>query len=675
MKKYLIIAVIFLTGAALAYGVDKGELVPLYPKSIKDGAQLDKQGPGTYWPMDPLYSIQHVDENAEYYLGSGAAGDTFFVVFETTRDCSVHYAEIQWYDGGTVDVFAAFYNYDARASYPLGQAPNRGESPVSPIGEWISDLYTTTAMGSWEWETVNIGEGFHTGNVFLSNKVTFGIGFVKNAVEPHVLADKMDSKGIRYTYSWFGGPWMATYPHDWGAYSSDLENGTVVEVMARVMVAWPWCPAGLIYIYDVAHQSNTFDQTGPFLITCSLEDYWEPAFGEQDTMSLVYRINNGDTIVVDLEEMDPPWEGSFGAYIDENLSVGDTISYWIYTYANNYDEWFNSTRDQPKSFTILEPLNPDADILIVQEGNTPQYLANLFNDMGVEYESWDLEQNQGIDLASLSFSWDAVLVNLSDSLCSITDDDLKPHFKEFLDSGGCLFYSDPALPMDSGVCVIEYEEGDFEYDYLGIETLYANPAEYDSVYYGVPENPVTGSFAENPLTTFPQSYDAPISNLAARDDCGALIGADNRFYAATVEDGFKVFHASFRLDVLNVPPDGEYSEDMFSLISNVLNWFEIPHLNVAKKPENAASTFVLMNNYPNPFNAETTISYNLSVKGEVKITVYNIYGQLVETLFDGYENSGHHQVKWEAGDLASGIYVCKLETESVNLSRKMLLLK
>lgn len=71
------------------------ELVPLYPKSTKTTSQIDKQGPGTCWPMDPYYPIQHVDENAEYYLGSGAAGDTFFVVFETTGDRSVHIAEVK----------------------------------------------------------------------------------------------------------------------------------------------------------------------------------------------------------------------------------------------------------------------------------------------------------------------------------------------------------------------------------------------------------------------------------------------------------------------------------------------------------------------------------------------------------------------------------------------------
>ena len=672
MYKRTFLVILFCIGASSFGSAFSGELVPLYPKSIKKPSQIDQQDPGTSWPMDPYYPIQHVDNNAEYYLGSGAAGDTFFVVFATMAHCSVHHAEIQWFDSGNVDAFAAFYNYEARASYPLGQAPDRGESPVSPIGEWITDLHNSTAPGSGGWETLYLGdERFFTGKTFLSNVVLFGIGFVKNAETPHPLADRMDTKGIRNTYSWFGGPWMATYPHDWGAYSSDIQNDVVVEIMARAMVSYCWC-GGPIFIYDITQQSNTFNQSGPFQVTCRL-DYWDQISAVYDSIALVYTINGGDSIIVGLEDIEPADDWIYGAEIEGDFNIGDTISYWLHTATD--DEFFNSTRDQPKSFTILEPLNPDADVLIVQEGNTPQYLVNLFNDMGVEYESWDLEQNQGIDLASLSFSWDAVLVNLSDSLCSITDDDLKPHFKEFLDSGGCLFYSDPAFPMDSGVYVTNYEEGDFEYDYLGIETLYADPAEHDSIYYGVPENPVTGSFVENPLTTYPQSYYASLSNLAARDDCGALIGADNRFYAATVEDGFKAFYASFRLDVLNVPPDGEYAEDLFSLISNVLNWFEIPHLNVAKKPENTASTFLLMNNYPNPFNAETTISFNLAVKGELKISVYNIYGQLVETLFDGRENAGHHQLKWEAGDLASGIYICKLETPSGNLSRKMLLVK
>jgi hypothetical protein len=92
----------------------------------------------------------------------------------------------------------------------------------------------------------------------------------------------------------------------------------------------------------------------------------------------------------------------------------------------------------------------------------------------------------------------------------------------------------------------------------------------------------------------------------------------------------------------------------------------------------------LLQNYPNPFNSTTAISYQLSVvRGQlsaVTLKIYNILGQEVGTLVDGWQKPGYHQVVWNGKDrngkeVASGIYLCRLKTEGVNLVKKMILLK
>ena len=76
---------------------------------------------------------------------------------------------------------------------------------------------------------------------------------------------------------------------------------------------------------------------------------------------------------------------------------------------------------------------------------------------------------------------------------------------------------------------------------------------------------------------------------------------------------------------------------------------------------------ILMQNYPNPFSAETTIQYTLNNASDVKLTVYNVLGHQVVGLVDEYQQAGSHSVTWQANDskgkqIAGGLYIYRLET-------------
>jgi enterochelin esterase family protein len=85
--------------------------------------------------------------------------------------------------------------------------------------------------------------------------------------------------------------------------------------------------------------------------------------------------------------------------------------------------------------------------------------------------------------------------------------------------------------------------------------------------------------------------------------------------------------------------------------------------------------FELYQNYPNPFNPTTTIKFSLPVFGEVTLTIYNTLGEEVTILFSAPLPSGSHSVKWDASDLASGVYLYKLEAGEYVETRKMVLIK
>jgi parallel beta-helix repeat protein len=83
----------------------------------------------------------------------------------------------------------------------------------------------------------------------------------------------------------------------------------------------------------------------------------------------------------------------------------------------------------------------------------------------------------------------------------------------------------------------------------------------------------------------------------------------------------------------------------------------------------------LLQNYPNPFNATTTLSYMLPQTGPVIISVYNLLGQRVRTIFEGKQQAGSHSLIWDASDLPSGVYFARLEAGERSQSVKMVLLK
>jgi 5'-nucleotidase len=156
-------------------------------------------------------------------------------------------------------------------------------------------------------------------------------------------------------------------------------------------------------------------------------------------------------------------------------------------------------------------------------------------------------------------------------------------------------------------------------------------------------------------------------------------------YSVTVNTGLVMLLGTLGLEVqnLNLMPDLE-----FAVISDYIT--KIGSLNYHSQGrirEQRADAIVgtlgsvakhfgnLSSNYPNPFNPSTTISISLPQSSVVRLRIYNMLGQEVATLLNGEMSAGHHDVVWNAGDAASGMYYYCLEAGSVRETKKMLLLK
>jgi serine protease len=82
-----------------------------------------------------------------------------------------------------------------------------------------------------------------------------------------------------------------------------------------------------------------------------------------------------------------------------------------------------------------------------------------------------------------------------------------------------------------------------------------------------------------------------------------------------------------------------------------------------------------LKNYPNPFNPITTIKFDLPYATQVRLDIFNILGQRVETVVDEVLQAGPHSFTWDGGQMASGIYLYRLTTDNFTSTRKMVLMK
>ena len=85
--------------------------------------------------------------------------------------------------------------------------------------------------------------------------------------------------------------------------------------------------------------------------------------------------------------------------------------------------------------------------------------------------------------------------------------------------------------------------------------------------------------------------------------------------------------------------------------------------------------FQLFQNYPNPFNPRTTIQFAIPEKSPIKIRIFNIQGQLVETLYNSEVLPGIVTVDWNAQDYSSGVYFCQMIAKDYQKTIKMMVLK
>lgn len=106
-----------------------------------------------------------------------------------------------------------------------------------------------------------------------------------------------------------------------------------------------------------------------------------------------------------------------------------------------------------------------------------------------------------------------------------------------------------------------------------------------------------------------------------------------------------------------------------------LKWQDDDEKDTSVSPEDHPQQLSLRQNWPNPFNSQTLISYTLPGEMPVRLAVYDVLGRKVGLLVNEVQASGNHEVRWDASGMSSGVYVYRLEAGGHNAARTMMLVR
>ncbi len=677
----------------MVFSVAMGELVELQPvpiqKALSKGPVADNEL--DEWALDLFTVFRYSDDNSEYYLSSGSIGDTMAVAFQPLAACSIYVGQMQFYTGGNYQAFLWDFNEAASAN---GRAPNRGTCETSPFGDVIFGPYANSTEGEQDWVEMFTWEDFpeEFGGAIAWGDSMFIMGFVKTQDDgfPQPLADDVTTR--RFTYTWFCGPWMEDgYDTVWGSYSSDIEGGTVVDMMMRAFVQYTENPPPIIATME--QLPNTVNAEKMCTVTSNISDD-----DENFTVELMVSHNLGDptSYMMTDDDQDGKFEATFSLTDFDPVAAGDMFSYWIET--EDEEGAANSNEDGQLNFSVVEIANADADILLVTDGMGDRIdvmLTYLDAYTDITYEWWDVETNKGIDMYTVDGgNWEVIVIGGWGVSVMPTRTWAGSVWENAWNAGKSFIFNDMDYFFGNDEEELPtFAAGDAAYDFFGIESGTNDPIPTDASFYGYDGNMISANWVDAPYETFVEfggdwaDFVVPNANAEAAFE-GAELGnvmalsqdlGDQKsvhfafdIFSNCWQDSFQPYPDDYPdYWVLRLNPTGEFANIMSNTFAFVgMDFDEVEEPN-AKIP----TFFSLEQNYPNPFNPSTSISFTIPSAKNISLKVYNINGQHVATVFNGYMESGSHSLTFDASELASGVYFYRLDTGTYIASRKMVLMK
>lgn len=318
------------------------------------------------------------------------------------------------------------------------------------------------------------------------------------------------------------------------------------------------------------------------------------------------------------------------------------------------------------------------DILIVNDDQTGGaskigYYTEALDGLQNSYDIWDV-QTQGLPGSNES-TYPLIIWYTGEAEQSVLNGTEQLFLENYLNNGGRLFLTGQNIAYD----LVEQQNGIFFFEnYLHAAYIQNNAGDFSLD--GLPGDPIgagqnyiiLGSGGANNqnspdvISAVPPAQAAIVYDIANQSSQAAI------YYAGA----YRLVYFAFGWEGINDQGPAKRQETM----ERVLNWLDQPTAISSNNNLPIPQQVVLFPNYPNPFNPETTISYQLSGVSNIELTIYNSLGQRVRTLAKKREAAGRYEVKWDSrddagGEVGSGVYYFQLRAENSTLASKMLLLR
>ncbi len=398
-----------------------------------------------------------------------------------------------------------------------------------------------------------------------------------------------------------------------------------------------------------------------------------------ETAKIYYRIDNGDYADVDMIEGESDvWTGTIPAQ-----ATGSIVEYYFYVVDDSTDVSALPTAYEEGdlfSYKVLDgaPTIYDIQYTHAENGLSPLSGAEVTFDAYVTFPGQlstnfkDSDGKAAITVASAPGPWNAVWVladpavtttlNEGDlvTVSGLVDDDHESYWKY---ENNTWVIGDITVKL-AGEAPIAATE-------LTLEDLASNPESFEGVKVALEQDMEISSIND---------YDFSIS-----DGLNTFL-YDDDFVADSILD------INFRENVVVGNVDTLVAGDSLSAVKGVVMYSygsmkiearELGDVTIIYAPgvdpgvgvDGTPVSYALHQNFPNPFNPVTTIRFELANSSNVKLSVYDINGRLVQELLNKNMNPGAYDLRWNAAHLSSGMYLYRIETPEFTATNKMLLLK
>ncbi|MBM3325541.1 MAG: T9SS type A sorting domain-containing protein [Calditrichaeota bacterium] len=128
--------------------------------------------------------------------------------------------------------------------------------------------------------------------------------------------------------------------------------------------------------------------------------------------------------------------------------------------------------------------------------------------------------------------------------------------------------------------------------------------------------------------------------------------------------------------IINDYPDSRYADLAEVRLNTLRHWIDSrPPIRPDNSEVNLPMEYILLEAYPNPFNNQTVIRFQIPKAGDISLELFDLTGRLSQIIFSDRVEAGSHQIVWNSESLPDGLYLCRLETENAVKTVKLVLIK